>query len=132
MSMMLIKKFGLIVSILSLALWSSPSFAGKDSANSKSDNSKVNQRDRSADALTADQQSNSEGDTELTRRIREDLMKIKDLSVYGQNVKIITVDGKVTVKGPVRSQDEENSILKSARSFAGASNVNNEMAIVKE
>jgi len=129
---MLIKKFGLIVSILSLALWSSPSFAGKDSANSKSDNSKVNQRDRSADALTADQQSNSEGDTELTRRIREDLMKIKDLSVYGQNVKIITVDGKVTVKGPVRSQDEENSILKSARSFAGASNVNNEMAIVKE
>ena len=56
-------------------------------------------------------------------------MKEKNFSTYAQNIKIITVNGKVTLKGPVRSKSEQDSILKHARSVAGASNVVDEIAI---
>ena len=112
-------------SALSLTLLCSTSFA-----NVGDDNTKVNQRDRSQNEVTADQQKFNKSDSEITRLIRRDLMKDSDLSTYAQNVKIITADGTVTLKGPVRSSSEEDRILKSARSVAGVSNVINEMAIV--
>jgi osmotically-inducible protein OsmY len=59
-------------------------------------------------------------------------MKEKNLSSYAQNVKIITVNGKVTLKGPVRSEQEQMSILKYANRAAGAANVTNEMSVVAE
>ena len=93
------------------------------------DNSKVNERDRSAEEMTADQQKSNVSDTEITARIRKEIMNKKDISIYAQNIKIITINGKVTLKGPVRSMAEQNSILKYARSVAGASNVINEIAI---
>ncbi len=96
------------------------------------DNTKLNERDRASSQLTADQQKNNALDTDTTRRIRQDIMKEQNFSTYAQNVKVISVNGKVTLKGPVRSEQEQNSILNYARQPAGASNVINEMTIVTE
>ena len=108
------------------ALLSFQSFAG-----SETDNSKVNKRDRIANEVTADQQSNSEGDTDLTRRIRQAIMQEENFSTYAQNVKIISVNGKVTLKGPVNSESEKSKILSHARAVAGMANVTNEMSVAK-
>ncbi len=99
-------------------------------AENKADNTKINERDRAADQQTADQQTYSKNDMIIIRRIRQEIMKEKDLSTYAQNVKIISVDGVVTLKGPVRSAHEQSRILKYARSVAGVTNVTDEMAIV--
>jgi hyperosmotically inducible protein len=104
------------------------------SANSatSTDNTKVNKPDQAKESITANQQSFSTNDTNITRRIRQDIMKQENLSTYAQNIKIVTVNGKVTLKGPVRTEKEQSSILDYARSIAGASNVTNEMSVVPE
>lgn len=94
------------------------------------DNTKTNKRDTVPSEMTADEQNKSGTDMEITRRIRQDLIKKSDLSTYAHNIKIITQDGKVTLKGPVRSKQEVNIILKSAESVAGASNVINQITVV--
>lgn len=94
------------------------------------DNTKINQRDASQTEVTADQQPSSGSDMEITRMIRQDLMKHNDLSTYAHNIKIITMNGKVTLKGPVRSKKEVNTVLQSANSVAGASNVINQITVV--
>ncbi len=93
------------------------------------DNSKINERDTTAKELTADQQKSNASDSEISAKIRRDIMQEKNMSTYAQNIKIITVNGKVTLKGPVRSTVEENNILKYARTLVGASNVVNEIEI---
>ena len=89
------------------------------------------ERDRSADAVTADQQANNKSDVEITRRIRQDLIADKDLSTYAHNVKIITVAGSVTLKGPVRSGKEESEVLKCAKAIAGETKVTNQMQVAR-
>lgn len=96
------------------------------------DNSEINERDNSVTSVTADQQKINQTDTQITARIRRDIMKEKSLSTYAQNVKIISINGQVTLKGPVRTMNEQNTILKYARAAAGASNVINEMAVTPE
>src|SRR6185295_1225435 len=68
------------------------------------DNTKVNTRDRKPTAVTADQQKNNKTDLETTRQIRKALVADKSLSTYAHNVKVVTQNGKVTLKGPVRSE----------------------------
>src|SRR4051794_305517 len=82
------------------------------------DNSAINERDKSESAITADQQKSNSSDTEITRRIRRDLTKNDKLSTYAHNVKIVTVDGVVTLKGPVRSEEEKSYIMKRAQAEA--------------
>lgn len=94
------------------------------------DNTKTNTRDTAPSEMTADEQKATGTDMEITRRIRQDLIKKSDLSTYAHNIKIITVEGKVTLKGPVRTKEEVNIIMKSAKSVAGASNVNNQITVV--
>ena len=67
------------------------------------DNSKVNVRDRQPGATTADQQKNSKGDLEITRKVRQAIVKDKTLSTYAHNIKVVTEGGVVTLRGPVRS-----------------------------
>src|SRR4030095_6813841 len=81
--------------------------ASGQTAQTPPDNSKVNTRDRAKGAATADQQKENETDRELTRSIRRALMDDKTLSSYAHNVKVITQGGHVTLKGPVRSEDEK-------------------------
>jgi hyperosmotically inducible protein len=83
------------------------------------DNTKMNDRDRPADRMTADQQSENSADRDMTQQIRKALISDKSLSSYGHNVKIITVNGSVTLKGPVRSQEEKQLIESKAASVSG-------------
>jgi len=80
------------------------------------DNSAVNQ----TESKTADQQSNASSDRMLTKKIRQALIADKSLSIYGHNVKIITKDGSVTLKGPVQSEDEKQSIASKTESIVGS------------
>jgi hyperosmotically inducible protein len=96
------------------------------------DNTKVNKRDRSKTAPTADQAKNTTNDRDIMQKIRQAVMDDKTLSTYGHNVKIISQHGKVTLKGPVRSEDEKTKIEKMATDVAGAGNVTNQITIKPE
>jgi osmotically-inducible protein OsmY len=95
------------------------------------DNTAINKRDRDSQRPTADQAKNNRSDRNLTMQIRRDVVRDKSLSTYGHNVKIIADNGKVTLRGPVRSDDEKRAIEEHARKYAGAGNVTNEL-MVKE
>ena len=73
-----------------------------------------------AHSHTADQQSEATSDRMLTKKIRQSLVADKSLSTYAHNVKIITRDGMVTLKGPVRSEDEKSAIASKAAEVAGS------------
>ena len=98
-------------------------------ASPPADNTKVNQRDRSQNEPTADQQKNNRSDRDITQQIRQSIMKDKSLSTYAHNVKIITQDGQVTLKGPVRSEDEKQAIEAKAAEVAGDGKVTSELNI---
>ena len=93
------------------------------------DNTEKNLPTNHKDANRADQQSNTSNDVELTRKIRKALTDDKSLSTYAHNVKIITKNGVVHLKGPVRSQEEKDSVAAKATEIAGASNVKNDLTI---
>ena len=93
------------------------------------DNTKVNKRDRAKGAPTADQQKENAGDREITQKIRQSIMKDKSLSTYAHNVKVIAQGGQVTLKGPVRSDAEKQSVEAKAVEVAGAGHVTNEMSV---
>jgi hyperosmotically inducible periplasmic protein len=93
------------------------------------DNTKVNERDRNKNEPTADQQKENRSDRDITQQIRQAIMKDKSLSTYAHNVKIITQNGQVTLKGPVRSEDEKKTVEAKATQVAGENKVTNELAI---
>jgi hyperosmotically inducible periplasmic protein len=93
------------------------------------DNTGINVRDRDADAQTAGMQGQNTSDIDLTAAIRRGIMDRK-LSVNAQNVKIITQNGKVTLRGPVNSLDEKQTIGQLATDVAGADNVDNQLEII--
>jgi hyperosmotically inducible protein len=93
------------------------------------DNTKVNERDRKKDELTADQQKENRSDRDITQQIRQSLLKDKSLSTYAHNVKIITQNGQVTLKGPVRSEEEKNTVEAKATEVAGENKVTSQLAI---
>ncbi len=78
---------------------------------------------------TADQAKNNVSDREIMQKIRRSLMDDKSLSTYAHNVKIISQNGKVTLKGPVRSDEEKRVIGDKAAEIAGAGNVVNELTV---
>jgi hyperosmotically inducible protein len=93
------------------------------------DNTKTNQRDRKADEPTADQQKANQSDRDMTRQIRKSIEKDRSLSTYGHNVKVITQNGTVTLKGPVRSEEEKKAIEQKATEVAGADKVTSEIDV---
>ncbi len=99
-------------------------------AQDKPDNTKTNEQDRKTDEPTADQQKNSKSDRETTKQIRKAIQSDKSLSTYAHNVKVIAKNGSVTLKGPVRSEEEKKTIQDKAAAVAGAGNVVNELTIV--
>ena len=101
--------------------------AGQDAT--PADNTKENQRDQKTNEPTADQQKNSLSDRDITQQIRRAIMKDKTLSSYAQNVKIITENGQVTLKGPVRSDDDKRAIEAKAAQIAGEDKVTSELAV---
>ena len=94
-----------------------------------SDNTKINQRDKNNANPTADQQKAKAADLEITRKIRRSLTQDKKISTYAKNIKVITQDGTVTLRGPVRSEEEKQTVEAKATEVAGASHVKNELQI---
>jgi osmotically-inducible protein OsmY len=115
---------GILLSAVSLA----PLYASPDSQQTAPDNTKVNK----APGATADQAKNNLSDREVMRQIRRDIVKDKSLSTYGHNVKIVSQHGKVTLRGPVHSDDEKMTIEKYAQKVAGDGNVTNELTVKSE
>jgi hyperosmotically inducible protein len=93
------------------------------------DNTKVNERDRSTSQPTADQAKNTLSDREIMQKIRKAVVSDKSLSTYGHNVKIVSENGKVTLKGPVHTDEERKNIEAKAVEVAGSGNVNNMLAV---
>jgi hyperosmotically inducible periplasmic protein len=95
----------------------------------KPDNSSVNQQDRQSGAITADSQKENRNDRTLTQQIRKSLVKDKSLSTYAHNVKVVSQNGVVTLKGPVRSEDEKRTVEAKAAEIAGRDNVKSEISV---
>ena len=94
-----------------------------------SDNTKVNQRDGNSSEPTADQQKENAADRRLTQQIRRAIVKDKSLSTAAHNVKIITQNGAVTLKGPVKSEEEKQAIESKATEIAGSGKVTSELQL---
>ena len=107
---------------------------GDKSASSKPsavepDNTGKNVRDRNESAKTAGDQSENEADRKITQEVRKSIVADDKLSTSAQNVKIITSDGKVTLRGPVKSELEKKEIETKAKQVAGVKNVENQLEI---
>lgn len=95
------------------------------------DNSAVNKAAVNNHELTADDQSNSKSDVELAASVRKALIADKSLSTYAHNVKVIVKNGVVTVKGPVKNDDERRAVEKIAVNVAGADKVHADGVVAK-
>jgi hyperosmotically inducible periplasmic protein len=98
-------------------------------ASPNADNTRVNKEDRDRGEPTADQGRNNRSDRDRMQKIRKSLMDDKSLSTYAHNVKVISQNGKVTLKGPVRSEEEKKSVERKAEDVAGSGNVTSEITI---
>ncbi len=97
-------------------------------ADPNADNTDKNKRDRNEATLTPIDQSNAPADIKITADTRRMLVADDSLSANAKNVKVITIDGAVTLRGPVASEAEKTSIEKHAK-MAGAKSVSNEIEI---
>jgi len=95
------------------------------------DNTAHNERDAAGNKVTPLDQSNAESDVEMTRSIRKMLVDDDTLGTNAQNVKVITVDGKVTLRGPVANAKEQARIVAIANQAAGPDRVVNELEVIK-
>jgi hyperosmotically inducible periplasmic protein len=125
------KNFGTELLVLGSCLLLGASMPAKvmsrqDAQQTAPDNSKANQN---TEAPTADQQKMNPADRDLTKKIRMALHDDQSLSTYAHNIKIISQDGKVTLRGPVRSAEEKASIEAKAVAVAGDGNVVNRLHV---
>ena len=93
------------------------------------DNSGRNVRDRDNQNKTAGDQSESEADRTISQNIRDAITSDDSLSTNGKNVKIITNDGTVTLRGPVKSDKEKTDIEAKAKQVAGVKKVDNQLEV---
>jgi osmotically-inducible protein OsmY len=90
------------------------------------DNTKTN---KDQTPPTADQQKMNPADRAISQKIRKAIHDDTTLSTYAHNIKVITRDGKVTLKGPVRSEEEKTVIEAKAIEVAGQNNVSDQLTI---
>ena len=90
------------------------------------DNTKTNAQ---ADQNTADKQSNTASDRELTQQVRKAIMQDESMSTYAHNVKVVTQNGQVTLSGPVRSDEEKQAIVAKAAEVAGKDHVVDQISV---
>jgi len=97
----------------------------------KADNTATNQRDRSGETNTSGDQSNSSADLKTTQAVRRALMKDSELSTTAKNIKVITANGQVTLRGPVNNAQEKAKIDQIARSAAGGAQIVDQLDVIK-
>src|ERR1700745_4237062 len=103
------------------------SMAGDDKT--KPDNTAVNERDRSGETQTSGDQSNSSADLKITQAIRRALMKDSELSTTAKNIKVITTNGQVTLRGPAKTAQEKAKVDQIARSAAGGAQIDDQLEV---
>src|SRR6185437_15105424 len=91
------------------------------------DNTATNEHDRSGETQTSGDQSNSPADLKITQAIRQALMKDGELSMTAKNIKIITANGHVTLRGPVNTAQEKAKIDQLAKSAAGGAQIDDQL-----
>jgi hyperosmotically inducible protein len=99
------------------------------SDSTEGDNTKRNSSEQNKNTDTAEKQSNSKDDLALTQKIRRAVMKVGSLSMNAKNVKIIARDGAISLKGPVDSQREKDTIATAAGEIAGKDKVDNQLEV---
>ena len=99
------------------------------SESTDADNTNRNSSGENKNTDTAEKQSNSKDDLSLTQKIRQAVMKEGSLSMNAKNVKIIARDGNITLKGPVDSQQEKDTIGTKAGEIAGKDKVDNRLEV---
>jgi osmotically-inducible protein OsmY len=112
--------------VFSVSLMAAPLLVAQDSQQPPADNTGQN-KDQSQP--TADQQKMNPADRAITQKIRKAIHDDSTLSTYAHNIKIITQDGKVTLRGPVRTEDEKAGLEAKAVSVAGQGNVNDMLEV---
>ena len=123
-SLRLLLPLGSLVFCVSLMAMPIPRY--QDNQQTAPDNTKTN-KDQAGP--TADQQKMNPSDQALTQKIRKAIHEDQSLSSYAHNIKVITQDGKVTLRGPVRSEEEKNNLEAKAVGVAGQGNVTNELDV---
>jgi hyperosmotically inducible periplasmic protein len=93
------------------------------------DNTRNNERDRSGETQTSGDQSNSKDDVNTTAAIRRAVVKDPSLSAVAKNVKIVTANGTVTLRGPVETDAERTKIAELAQSAAGNAKIDNQLEV---
>jgi hyperosmotically inducible periplasmic protein len=111
------------LSALSLAAFAA------DNEKTKPDNTATNERDRSGETKTSGDQSNRSADLKITQAIRQALMRDRELSMTAKNIKVITANGQVTLRGPVRSAQEKTKIDQIAKSAAGGAQIDDQLDV---
>jgi osmotically-inducible protein OsmY len=112
--------------VFCVTLMATPTPRYQDTQQPAPDNTKKNKDQTSP---TADQQKMNPADRAITQKLRKAIHEDQNLSTYAHNIKIITQDGKVTLRGPVRSEDEKNNLQAKAVTVAGQDNVTNQLEI---
>lgn len=95
----------------------------------RADNTKTNERDRNPSTLTPADQGGSEADRTITQRVRQGVVSRDGLSMTAKNVKIVTVDGVVTLRGPVNNDSEQSTIGTIAKGVDGVKRVDNQLEV---
>ena len=93
------------------------------------DNTRKNERDRSGETTTSGDQSNSQEDVKITAAIRRAVVRDNSLATTAKNVKIITANGTVTLRGPVKNDAEKTKIAELAQSAAGNAKIDNQLEV---
>ena len=100
-----------------------------DNEKAKPDNTATNERDRSGETKTSGDQSNSSADLKVTQAIRRALLKDRELSTTAKNIKVVTANGQVTLRGPVKSAQEKAKIDQLVRSAAGGAQIDDQLDV---
>jgi osmotically-inducible protein OsmY len=117
----------IILALTCLSAFSLAALAGNEKV--KPDNTATNERDRSGETKTSGDQSNSSADLKTTQAIRQALVKDGELSTTAKNIKVITANGHVTLRGPVKTAQEKAKIDRLAKSAAGGAQIDNQLDI---
>ena len=123
--MMLMKRTLLVLTCLSTVTLAAMAADDK----TKPDNTAINERDRSRETQTSGDQSNSSADLKITQAIRQVLMNDSELSTTAKNVKIITNNGQVTLRGPVKTAQEKAKIDQLAKSAASGAKIDDQLEV---
>src|SRR2546421_12282788 len=100
-----------------------------DNEKAKPDNTAKNERDRSSETKTSGDQSNTSADLKITQSIRRALMKDRELSTTAKNIKVITANGQVTLRGAVKNPQEKAKIDQLAKSAAGGAQIDDQLEV---